>query len=133
MPRLLRLSLVFLLAVLVGTAVNAFTASNTVPVTSARSPVLAITPNDLKPAECAALNLTALIVGSGNINGTAANELIIGAQGGDRVTAGDGDDCVVTGGARDRIDCGLGTDVALSGQGGDINVDQSCETFIQQS
>ncbi len=133
MHGLRRLSLLFLLAVLIGTGVSALTASNTVPVTNAADHISTITPNDLKPVECAALNLTAKITGSGSINGTAANELITGSAGRDIVDAGDGDDCVLTGDFKDDIDCGLGTDVALSGTGGDKNVDQNCETFIQQS
>jgi Ca2+-binding RTX toxin-like protein len=79
----------------------------------------AITANDLKPASCAGINLTAVVSGAGAINGTAANELILGSAGADTITANGGDDCILAGGGDDLVDAGPGFDVLLGGSGDD--------------
>jgi hypothetical protein len=86
----------------------AIAASNTVQDSDAGHDTSAITPNDLKPDECAALNLTAKISGSGTFSGTAAAELITGSSGVDIIDGGGGDDCIVGGGENDDLNGGAG-------------------------
>jgi hypothetical protein len=93
---------------------------------------------DIKPAECAALTLTNLVVGSGVITGTAGDDLIFGSGGADTITGGAGRDCIVGGGGDDTIDGESGDDVLLGGPGADVCTgggdagdafpDGSCET-----
>src|SRR5580765_6564490 len=56
---------------------------NTVPKSGIGQSITTITANALKPAACASLNLTAIVVGSGSFRGTAANELMLGSAGDD--------------------------------------------------
>jgi Ca2+-binding RTX toxin-like protein len=112
-------SLTFVLAV-------AMTATNVVPSTRAGSTIgAAPTANDLKPAACAALNLTVIVVGGGSggqpalVLGTAGNDNLVGAAQGD---------CLVGGGGNDRLNGGPGTDVCIGGAGNDTF--QACETQI---
>lgn len=112
--RLLVLSLTatVLLSVFVASA-----ATNTVPTTALDEVTLPITANDLKPAECDALNLTTIIA-NGN-NGSSANELILGTAGGDNVRGGKGNDCIVGGGGDDDLRGQRADDVLLGGPGDD--------------
>jgi len=111
------------------TLVSAMAAANTVPTSKAYDKTRAITPNDLKPVECASLNLTALIVGNGNVTGTAANELIIHGAAGKPISGGGGNDCILGGDGDDSIDGGTGTDVCIGGPGADTFT--NCETSYQ--
>jgi hypothetical protein len=67
-----------------------------------------ITPNDLKPSECAGLDLNNLVSGSGSFEGTAANDLIAGSATTDGIDSLEGDDCVVGGDGDDLLDGGQG-------------------------
>jgi len=91
-------SVVHVARVVLGVAAVAFvllvamTASNVVPSTRAGGVVgPGPTANELKPAECAALDLTVIVVGGGSggqaalVLGTAGNDNLTGAAGGDRV------------------------------------------------
>lgn len=121
-----------LVALAVGTAL---TGANVVPQTRASEGAIAVGPNDLKPAACAGITLTARVIGSGVVTGTGANELIIGGAGIDTITGLGGTDCILGGGGNDVIDGGLGTDVCIGGPGTDtfvtIIVVPTCETAIQ--
>lgn len=111
---------------------SAFAATNTVPATNAAQVgAIAITPDTLKPPECAAITVTALVTGSSSFSGSNAAELVVGSAGADTIAAKGGSDCVVAGGGNDAIDCGVGTDVAVGGPGTDTNTGNRCETFVQ--
>src|SRR5437016_11901318 len=57
---------------------TALTAGNTVPATNAGLVTRAIRADDIKPAACAGMTLTNLVVGNGVFSGTTANDLILG-------------------------------------------------------
>ncbi len=114
------------LLVIAAGVTTAITAANTVPESGADVNDLAITANALKPAQCAGLTLTNLVTGSGNINGTAGNDLILGSNGADVIDGLGGDDCIVGGGGDDTIDGGADTDVCIGGAG--TNGFANCET-----
>ncbi len=116
-----------LLAVLL--ANSATTGANSVGATKAGDSTRSITPNDLKPTQCATPNLTAKISGSGTITGTSAAELITGGAAADSISAAGGNDCLLGGDGNDTLNGGNGTDVCLGGGGTDTFV--SCETQIQ--
>ena len=106
------------------------TAANGVPTTKAGDDSRSITPNDLKPIECAAISLTATLSGSGNIDGANTDELITGSATGDTFKGGQGDDCILGGDGNDSLNGGPGTDVCIGGAGTD-SFHPSCETAIQ--
>jgi hypothetical protein len=111
------LRLVFLiLAVLIFlAAATAVAAANSVPFTSLGDSSRGVTPNSLKPSQCIAFNVANLIVGSGTINGTNGNDLIIGSAGADDITGRQGRDCILGGGGNDTINGNQGDDVILGG------------------
>jgi len=67
-----------------------------------------ITANDLKPTECDSLNLVNIVQGSGIINGTSSNDLILGSGSPDTIDGGNGDDCILGGGQGDVLHGGVG-------------------------
>lgn len=111
---------------LVVCALPALTATNSVPVSYASQTASGITADDLKPAACAGVNLTAVVVGT---DGTGANELILGSAAGTSVRGRGGDDCVLGGGGDDTVRGDAGTDVCIGGPGTDSFI--ACETQIQ--
>ena len=126
-------SVVHVARVVLGVAAGAFvllvamTASNVVPSTRAGGVVgPGPTANELKPAACAALNLTVIVVGGGS-GGQAA--LVLGTAGNDNLTGAAGGDCLVGGDGNDRLNGGPGVDVCIGGAGNDTF--QACETQIQ--
>jgi Ca2+-binding RTX toxin-like protein len=109
----------------------ALTATNVVPATRAGSSDLgAPTANQLKPSTCAALSLTAVVVGSGVVNGTAASELVLGSAGVDIMRGRGGNDCILGGAGNDSLRGDAGTDVCIGGSGTDT-FHATCETQIQ--
>lgn len=125
----LRLGVLAPVAFLVVGSLTALTASNSVPASRAGVDVRTIGPNDLKPANCAALTLNALVTGSGTVSGTNAAELILASSGIDIVSGGNGRDCILGGAGGDTIDGGAGNDVCLGGP--DTDVFLNCETQVQ--
>jgi Ca2+-binding RTX toxin-like protein len=120
---------VIMTLVLIGlSAVSAVAASNTVPASNLDDDSFGITANDLKPSECAGINLTNVVVVSGIGAGTSGNDLILGSTGGDWMFGRGGDDCIIAGGGDDRIFGNNGTDVCNGGAGSD-NAFQ-CETEL---
>ncbi len=107
----------------------AMAASNTVPTSKLDDIVRSITPNDLKPPECAGISLTAKISSNGNITGTGAAELIVGGPAAQTINGQGGDDCILGGGGNDTINGGSGADVCLGGPGTDTF--SSCATQYQ--
>ncbi len=115
----------FALAVLTGLAT---TATNLVEASSAGSGSTGITANDLKPPECAALELDDVRPpkGAGGAGGAA---LTLGTPGDDRIVAGGHDDCILGGGGDDSINAGGGFDVCIGGPG--IDTFKNCEVVFQ--
>jgi Ca2+-binding RTX toxin-like protein len=104
---------------------GALAAANTVSSSLAGSTAAAgPTANDLKPPECAALNL-AIVSRPGGGNANLA-QLILGTAGNDNINGGNRDDCIVGGAGNDRLSGGAGNDVCIGGPGDD-NLHASCE------
>ena len=118
-----------LFTLLVVTAVTALAATNTVPSTRVINELISFNLNHLKPAACASITVSTVVTGSGTINGTAGNDLILGSSNLDTIGDLAGDDCILGGDGDDVITGGLGSDVCLGGPGNDIFL--SCETQIQ--
>ena len=115
-------ALAFVLAV-------AVTATNVVPSSRAGSSIGARpTANELKPAACAALNLTVIVTGGGGAGNQSA--LVLGTAGNDTLVGAAGNDCLVGGAGNDRLNGNAGTDVCIGGAGTDT-FHPSCETQIQ--
>ncbi len=125
-----RLAIFGLGAVILTSLVSAVATSNTVPGTHVGRSTRPIDANALKPSQCAALNLTAVVVCTGgNCNGTSASELIIGTSGSDTIRSKGGTDCILGGGGGDDITGGGAGDVCLGGPGTDTF--SKCETVYQ--
>ena len=69
--------------------------------------------------ECAGVNLTAKLAGSGTFTGTNSPTLIVGSSGVDNITGGSGGNCILGGAGDDKLTGGGGTDVILGGAGND--------------
>ena len=117
-------------AVVLTTTVAGQTAANNVPGSRAEDDRRAVTPNDLKPDECASISVTAKLSGSGTIDGANAAELITGSGAIDTIDGAAGNDCLVGGGGNDSLRGSQGTDVCIGGAGTDT-FHPSCETQIQ--
>lgn len=81
--------------------------------------VQATVANDLKPLECAGLNLSTIVTGDGNLVGTRGADLIVGGPAGQTIAGVGGDDCIVGGGGDDLLLGGKGDDVIIAGPGND--------------
>ena len=125
-------TVVIILIVLVITSIGfAFAANISVPTTHLSDQSYPVDPNQLKPVECASINLTSVYYCTGGIcNGSSADELIIGTSGYDDIRGKNGDDCIVGGGGDDDINGDNGTDICIGGPGNDL-FDKKCETEIQ--
>jgi Ca2+-binding RTX toxin-like protein len=103
----------------------ASTATNVIEASRAGQQNRPITPNDLKPPECAALDLQELrVAGRGGGAGKAA--LLLGRSGNDRLIGGGGSDCIVGGAGNDDFNAGGGTDICIGGPG--VDTFKNCET-----
>jgi hypothetical protein len=120
------LALPLLVAVLVAGA--AYTAANVVAGSRAGISDSAVTANDLKPPECAALNLS--VVRGPAPGGGNANALIVGTAAGESINGNGGDDCILGGGGNDSLRGNGGKDVCVGGPGTDT-FHSTCETKIQ--
>jgi Ca2+-binding RTX toxin-like protein len=130
---ILRATFIMLAGLILFSTILAAAANNVVPVTRLTDQSTAVTANDLKPPECSAINLTAIVycpVGGGACDGTDANELVIGSTADDDIRSGKGDDCILGGGGNDSIRGEQDTDVCIGGPGTD-SFHPSCETKIQ--
>ena len=107
------------LGILIAGTIAAYAATNTIPNTRLDIDTRNTTANDLKPSECAALNLTNIVIGSGNVDGTSGNDLILGSAGNDSLQGLQGSDCVLGGDGDDTLFGGTGGDVLLAGNGAD--------------
>ena len=112
---LLRKSILGLVGLLLLSIFTAQASSVRVPQSSLGRSSRAITANDLKPSQCAGLNLAAV---SGNgINGTAT--LILGTSALDTLTGASASDCIVGGGGFDFLNGNSGAQtILIAGTGG---------------
>jgi len=115
-----------LAALVLATVMSAMAAANSVPKSGLGEISRSITPDELKPPACDSIHVTNLIVATGAISGTAANDLILGGPGADTISGEGGNDCILGGGGDDQLYGGSGTDVCIGGGGSDI-LDDSCE------
>lgn len=106
----------------------AATATNYVEASFVGRGASAITANDLKPPECAALDLGEVRPSQG-AGGAGAPALTLGTSGNDRIVAGGKSDCILGGAGNDRINAGGGFDVCLGGPG--VDTFQGCEVEFQ--
>lgn len=115
-----------LIGLIIVCVVTAVAAANSVASSRLSDQSLPIDINALKPPECASINLTSILIGSGTINGTNANELILGSPLADTINAKAGSDCILGGGGNDNIDggagggAGSGYDICIGGPGSDV-------------
>lgn len=108
------------LAVLVVALGSGAAANLNVPPSRAGVADFAVTGNDLKPPQCAAIWVTNLIVLSGtSATGTGGNDLILGNALDNSINGADGDDCILGGAGNDNLRGGSGDDVVLGGPGND--------------
>ena len=129
----IRLTLFLFVGLTLITAISAYAATNTVPVTylmDRSSPVLV---SELAPAACGSIrnSLTTVIeCTGGNCNGTQGNDLILGSPYADNIKGKNGDDCILGGdGDDDTISGDNGEDVCIGGAGNDTF--KKCETELQ--
>src|SRR5262249_30629706 len=135
LQRMFQLILVATAMLLLASVMSAMAATNIVARSGLGETSRSITVNDLKPSKCAGLNLSNLVTGNGNINGTLQNDLILGSAGADTIDGGGGNDCILGGGGNDTLIGGSGTNTLIGGGGTDICVgipgidtfDASCE------
>lgn len=125
-----KLALLVIAVIVVGSILSAFAAGLNVPATNVGRQSIPVTAEDIKPAACAGLFLTNIVSGSGTLTGTAANDLILGSAGADIIDGQGGDDCIVAGNGDDQLTGSDGSDVCLGGPGSDT-LDTTCETANQ--
>lgn len=122
-PKILVFSLLLLGMVSAGTALAS---ANIVPATfigAYTGPT--ITPNDLKPDECASINVDEITAGSGTIYGTNSNNLILGSSANDTINASNSGsrwqtNCILGGAGNDIITGSKKDEIILGGPGDDI-------------
>jgi hypothetical protein len=92
-----RLAVFALILLVVVSIITASAAANTVPTSHLTDQTTAITGNNLKPAQCASYNLTAIVVCGPSIiyTGTSANELILGSSSSKWINGQSGTDCCI--------------------------------------
>lgn len=116
---IIRISVISLLLLIIGTSVSALAAANTVPVSYADDITIPIDQSQFYPYQCAGMIFVDVIVGSGSIKGGSGNDLIYGSPGDDNIRGGNGDDCIVGGGGNDILRGQNGDDVLIGGSGSD--------------
>ncbi len=116
-------------AALCSVAVVGMTATSTVAGSRAGSSTTAATAGQLAPPGCSGLVLSAIVVGSGTVDGSGASELILGGPGADRIRGRGGDDCIVGGGGNDDLNGNGGSDVCIGGPG--VDTFRSCSFSYQ--
>lgn len=84
-----------------------------------------IVANDLKPDECASINVDEITAGSGVINGINGDNLILGSSGTDIITAANSGsrwqtNCIMGGAGNDTINGSKKDEIILGGPGDDI-------------
>jgi Ca2+-binding RTX toxin-like protein len=119
--RVLQISFFGMLGLILLSIGTASTNSNSVPPTQLGVNTQGINANDVKPAECASINLTAILICPPDCTGTSANELILGSAGADTIRGKNGTDCILGGGGDDVLRGNGGpNDVCIGGPGDDV-------------
>ena len=77
-----------------------------------------IAPNPLEGLTCNGVAVT--LTGSGNIDGSNGDDVILGSDGADMINGGNGDDIICGGGGDDTINGGSGEDTLYGGDGNDV-------------
>lgn len=105
-------------------------AANTVPTTGLSDQTFGVPLDDVRPTECYQISIANLITGSGNVDGSQDNDLILASSGNDTLQGKNGDDCVVGAavvGGQNKIDGGNGYNVCI----GNVNDDfKKCDLII---
>jgi len=143
--KLPRWGFVLFLVLIFLTAIFAFAATNSVPITRLMDQSFSISVSDLAPSACDSISagLTSIVVcedekggkdGKGKkgekCKGTNGNDLILGTLNENDIDGRKGNDCILGGAGDDNpIDGGEGTDICIGGPGDDIF--NNCETEIQ--
>src|SRR2546426_7630426 len=108
----MRLRLLALSLLLLGIATAVIQAqSSVVPQTKAVDTTLALTAHDLAPPACAAIALTTVFYGDGDLAAPGINQLILGGPAAQVITGTPGDDCIVGGAGADTLKGNGGNDV----------------------
>ncbi len=120
------LGLICLLVLTGATVATALTAANTLPPIRLGLVSIPVTPDSLKPVQCAAFTPeNSIIAGNGRTNGTGGDDLMFGgASGSQRIFGLGGEDCIVGGTATNAIDGGAGDDICIAYAATTVN----CET-----
>ncbi len=122
-----RIFVLLLCALMIFSVVSAYAANVAVPSTRLTDQASAITANALKPADCASITLTTIVVCTGgNCNGSNASELMIGTPGNERIRGRGGSDCILGGGGDDDLVGNNRSDICIGGPGFDTFT--TCET-----
>jgi Ca2+-binding RTX toxin-like protein len=121
-----RLALLLLPAAILLCSFSAAGAANDVAASSLGRAQGSVHANHVKPAACAAHDLSGIVAGSGAFSGTPGNDLILGGPGMDTIDGAGGDDCILGGGGDDTLTGGSGNDTCIGGPGDDV-IDVSCE------
>lgn len=124
----IRWAMLLLAVVVLGTfVVSVATAANTVPGSKATVADHAVTANQLKPTQCANVDLANVVTGGLIVTGTSSNDLVLGSATSTALEGGAGDDCLVGGLLGETLVGGAGYDICIGGSG-IINIfDPSCE------
>lgn len=103
--RLSKPGLILILISLLNGIGFAYANTSNIPETGSADVIVqsSITANDLKPPECAGLDLTNIVTGGGAVSGTPANDLILGSAGSDTLDSLGGNDCLVGGDGNDLL------------------------------
>ncbi len=120
---LIKVALFFILMVgLASLFVSA--AANNVPTSGLSDQTFGEAPDGLKPTECYQISIANLITGSGNVDGSRDNDLILASSGSDNIQGKNGDDCVVGAvvvGGQNQIDGGNGYNVCFGNVNDNFN------------
>ena len=84
-------------------AIGAFAAANVIPPSSVGIYSEITEPLYFRPDECSAQPVNNIVIGSGGINGTNQNDLILGSPGNDSIDGKNGNDCIVGGAGNDTL------------------------------
>ena len=113
------IGLLFFIALSAGVVLSA---ANSVSPSGALNATSVVNPNQLKPAECNAINIARVMLVTPGVPFSStgnSNDLILGTNQADTISAGNGADCVVGGGGNDDIIGNQRNDVILGGPGND--------------
>lgn len=125
----LRLMLAATGVLILASVFSALAAGLSMPASNVDRQARNVSANDVKPAACSGLYLSAIVTGTGTVTGTTGNDLIIGSSGADLIDGLGGNDCILGGGGDDSLAGSDGSDVCLGGPGNDLFTD--CESEVQ--